>query len=87
MSIFAFGDEEAVDEIAAQYGYCGRRNLLEKLSRGTFFWQNFLGCDKLFLGATSYFGVRLVKTGCDKLFEVVTFFFFFFFFFFFLETQ
>ena len=75
MSIFAFGDEKAVDKIAAQNGNCGRRNLTEKLLRGIFFWQNFLGCDKLFLGATSFFGVRLVKTGCDKLFEVVTFFF------------
>ena len=51
--------------------------IYEKNYQGVlFFWQNFLGCDKLFLGATSFFGVRLVKTGGDKLFEVVTFFFF-----------
>ena len=39
------------------------------MHKGYFFWQNFLGCDKLFLAATSCFSVRLVKTGCDKFFR------------------
>ena len=47
----------------------GLRNLIRKCTRGIFFWQNFLGCDKLFLAATSCFSVRLLKIGCDKFFR------------------
>ena len=39
------------------------------MQKGYFFWQNFLGCDKLFLAATSCFSVRLLKIGCDKFFR------------------